>query len=267
MPNFRLLLEYDGSEFHGWQAQPAGQRTVQRCLADALADLAGHPVRVTGSGRTDAGVHAVGQVASVELALDLEPRAIRRALNARLPSDLAVLGVERVGAAFDARRDALGKLYRYRVWNGGERSPLRAASSAYVRGRLDLGAMREAAASLVGCRDFASFQAAGSGVVQTRRRLTRLAASGEPGAEIEFEVEGSGFLRHMVRNLVGTLLEVGQGRRPRDSMAALLAARDRSLAGPTAPARGLCLVAVRYAPAEIADPPGDRPVSIGKSGP
>ena len=154
---------------------------------------------------------------------------------------------ERVPAGFDAQRSARSKRYVYRLWNARHRSPLRAAQAAHVPRPLDLEAMRRAAADLCGEHDFSAFRAAGSTVRTSVRRLTRIGIEGEPGGEIRLIFEGEGFLRHMVRNLVGTLLEVGHGRRAPDSMPALLAGRDRGLAGPTAPAHGLCLEAVAYA--------------------
>jgi tRNA pseudouridine38-40 synthase len=249
---FKLTLEYDGAGFAGWQRQPAGQRTVQRVLEDALARLAGAPVRATGAGRTDAGVHAEGQVASAVLDTRLAPDALARALNGCLPSDVAVLRAEAAAEGFHARRDARGKVYRYAVWNAPARSPLRAARSLHHPRPLDLGAVRDATADLVGTHDFTSFRAAGSAVRTSVRTLHRLDLRGEPGGLLELEIQASGFLRHMARNLVGTLLEVGRGERPADGMAALLARRDRTAAGPTAPGHGLTLVRVIYADREPA---------------
>jgi len=243
---FRLLLEYDGSGFSGWQSQAGATRTVQEVLEAAFEQLDAGPARVTGSGRTDAGVHAEGQVAGVSLSRDFEPEALKRALNAILPADLAVLGVDRASADFDARRDATGKTYRYGVWNGRASSPLRSARWHHVAIPLDIVVMKQAAVELLGTHDFACFQAAGSDVVDTVRDLRRLEVAGRTGAEIVFLIEGSGFLWHMVRTLAGTLLEVGRGRRDPNSMGALLASRDRRQAGPTAPAKGLTLVSVEY---------------------
>jgi len=226
--------------------QPGGTRTVQGVLAEAFARLAQGPVAVHGAGRTDAGVHAAGQVASVRAWTRLAAPELLRALDAVLPADLAVRALERAPDGFHARRDARSKLYRYRLWTGATRAPLRERYALRVRPPLDLPAMREAAAALAGTHDFASFRAAGGSGRTSVRTLTRLAWQGEPGGELVLDVEGSGFLRHMVRNLVGTLLEVGRGRRRTDAIPALLAARDRRLAGPTAPARGLTLVRVDY---------------------
>ncbi|MGH0035348.1 MAG: tRNA pseudouridine(38-40) synthase TruA [Myxococcota bacterium] len=244
---FRLRIEYDGTDFEGWQVQKGDARTVQGSLCAALARLGRGPVRVVGAGRTDAGVHAEGQVAAARLATRLPPEALRRALNAHLPRDVGVLEVAPAAPDFDPRRAARRKLYRYQIWNGRDRSPLRARRWAPVHRRLEVGAMARAAAALEGRHDFTSFRAAGSSVKTSVRTLFRAEVAGEPGGEIVVELEGDGFLRHMVRNVVGTLVEVGHGARSPEGMPALLAARDRGLAGPTAPARGLTLVRVDLA--------------------
>ncbi|MDP6978306.1 MAG: tRNA pseudouridine(38-40) synthase TruA [Myxococcota bacterium] len=257
MRHFRLVLEYDGAGFEGWQIQPGETRTVQGALVQAAEKLAGGgEVVVRGSGRTDSGVHAAGQVASVALETDLDAEALLRALNGNLPRDVVIHELEACDEAFDPRRQAKTKSYAYAVWNGALRSPLRAARYVHVPAPLDLPAMREAAFILKGEHDFASFQAAGSDVENTVRTLHRIAISGDSGGEVFFEFEGSGFLRHMVRNLVGTLLEVGQGRREPGSMTGLLEARDRGLAGPTAPAHGLTLAWVEYPENDPGETPG-----------
>jgi len=253
MATFRLTLEYDGTDFEGWQAQPDGHRTVQGTLEEALAALFGEAVSSIGAGRTDAGVHAAGQVASFCVDTQLDVRTIANALNARLPADLVVLAVERAADDFYALRGTRAKCYRYVIWNGVLRSPLRARRSHWVRRPLDLERMRIAAKALEGEHDFSSFQATGSGGNHSVRTIRRIAVSGEPGDEVAIEVEGDGFLRHMVRNVVGTLVEVGLGARAPESVSGLLAARDRTQAGPTAPACGLTLLWVDYA--------GDRPRS------
>ncbi len=246
MTNFQLTLEYDGRGFAGWQRQTREIRTLQGVLETALERITGHPVRVIGSGRTDAGVHAEGQVASVRLETTLEPTQLRRALDGALPGDLAVREAVVAREGFHARFDARSKLYRYAIWNGVFRSPLRAARTWQIRCELDLAAMAEACLAFVGTHDFASFQAAGSPGRDTVRTLARLDLAGDAGAEIHLLVEGDGFLRQMVRTLAGTLVEVGLGRRPSDAMASILAARVRSRAGATAPAHGLTLVRVSY---------------------
>jgi len=251
MPVFRFVLEYDGTDFAGWQRQREGERTVQGVLEDALARVVGVRAAVIGAGRTDAGVHAEGQVASAELETVLAPETLARALNARLPCDVAVLEATLAPPGFHARYDARAKVYRYSIWNSRQPSPLRQRRFLTVRAPLDVEAMREAAQHLAGCHDFACFEtrpepAAGRAGRSTVRRLDRVELSGSAGGEIQLELEGSGFLRHMVRAIAGTLLEVGRARRAPESLPGLLAGRDRREAGPTAPARGLTLVRLRY---------------------
>ena len=246
MPNFRFTLEYDGAGFAGWQAQAGGERTVQDTFESAIERVTGRRLRVAASGRTDAGVHALGQVVSAHIDTELPPAALQRALNQILPDDLAVVSAERAADDFHARRSATGKLYRYRIWNAPIRSPLRASRAHWVPRELDVPAMSKAAEAFVGRHDFAALQAAGSEVESTVRTLARVEIEREPSGELVFWVEGDGFLRHMVRNLVGTLLEVGAGRRSIESMAELLASEDRRQAGPTAPAGALTLVRVFY---------------------
>jgi tRNA pseudouridine38-40 synthase len=261
VPNWRLVLEYDGTHFEGWQRQAGATRTVQGTLEAALAQVTGVAAGVHGAGRTDAGVHAEGQVANVRLETRLAPAELLRALDAVLPRDVVVRSLAVAPDAFHARRDALSKLYTYRLWTAPVRSPLRERTALWVPAPHDLDAMRRAAAALVGEHDFASFQAAGAPKRSTLRRMDRLEIAGVWGGEVAVHAEASGFLRHMVRNLIGTLLEVGRGRRSPDSMPALLAARDRGRAGPTAAPHGLTLVRVHYgdfsADSEgLAAPPG-----------
>jgi tRNA pseudouridine38-40 synthase len=246
VPNYRFTLEYDGAGFKGWQAQAGGQRTVQDEFEAAIERVTGHRLRVAAAGRTDAGVHAMGQVASARIQTDLPPATLQRALNRCMPKDLAVVAAERAADDFHARYSAVGKLYRYRVWNAATRSPLRSARAHWVARKLDAPAMSKAAEAFVGRHDFAALQAAGSEVESTLRTLKRLEVEQESPGELVFWVEADGFLRHMVRNLVGTLLEVGSGRRSIDSMTELLACGDRRRAGPTAPAAGLTLMRVFY---------------------
>jgi len=248
VPTFRFVLEYDGTDFAGWQAQAPGARTVQGVLEEVLARVLGAAVRVVAAGRTDAGVHAESQLASAELETALDAATLRRALNAVLPPDLAVRSLERAEPGFHAIRAARRKHYRYRVWNGTVRSPLRERTHQWVRAPLDLGAMGRAAAALVGRHDFAAFETRarehadpGHNSVRT---LFRAQVSGEAGGEVHLDFEGDGFLRYMVRSLAGTLLEVGRGVRPEADLPRILETRDRRCAGPTAAARGLLLVRV-----------------------
>lgn len=244
LPNWRLVVEYDGSAFAGWQRQAGGMRTVQGVLEETLARLATSRVAVIGAGRTDAGVHAEGQVANARAATRLAPDELLRAWNALLPPDVAILRLCRAPDDFHARRAARSKLYVYRLWTAEQRSPLRRRRMLWKRPPLDLDGLRAAAALLEGTHDFASFCAAGGDAHGTVRTVTRAEWIGAVGGELRFEIEGTGFLRHMVRNLVGSLLEVGRGRRPPEWIGELLEVRDRRGAGPTAPPHGLTLVAV-----------------------
>ncbi len=247
MRRFRLTLEYDGTDFFGWQVQPSG-RCVQGVVEDALREITGQWGRVTPAGRTDAGVHALGQVAHFDSETRLEPPAFGRALNAVLPRDVAALGLCVVPNDFHARHFATSKLYQFRILNRPEPSPVRARFSWHMRFPLDVAAMAEAAASVVGTHDFSAFRGAPGGVdedMRPRRTLYRLDVRAQED-EIRIEADGRSFLRHMVRNLTSTLVEVGQGRRPVSDMAKVLESRERANAAPTAPAHGLCLVQVRY---------------------
>lgn len=247
----RLTLAYDGTAYVGWQRQPNGT-SIQALVEQALEPIEGAPVAVVGSGRTDAGVHALGQVASVRLGHPLSTGALVRALNARLPEDVRVLDAAEAADDFSARFSATGKTYRYRILAQPLGDPFERRYAWHVPQPLDTAAMEAALAALPGERDFASFQAAGSSVASTVRCLTAAALSLEtrpPGRHVSViacEFSATGFLRHMVRNLVGTLVEVGAGRRSVASVAAALEARDRSAAGITAPPHGLFLVRVDY---------------------
>jgi len=246
----KLSISYDGTRFVGWQRQAEGE-SIQGLLEDALARFEGAPVIVHGAGRTDAGVHALGQVASVCLTCDHDTGALARGLNAQLPGDVRVTRVEEVAADFHARFSARSKTYRYVFRNAPLASPFERSYVWHLPERLDLEAMRVAAAALVGTHDFAAFQSAGSGVTETIRTITRSeflldAPDRDTDPRLAYEIEGDGFLRHMVRAVVGTLVEVGRGRRPPGSMEALLAGGSRADAGATAPAQGLFLVRVDY---------------------
>jgi tRNA pseudouridine38-40 synthase len=240
---YRLTIEYDGTEFHGWQLQPQA-RTVQGELEAALARLFGVPLRVAAAGRTDAGVHAAGQVVCFRAERPLAPAVVRRALNALTGPDLAVRAVDCVADVFDPRRHAASRRYAYRIWNRSEPSPFWRRYSWLVPRALDVGTMRSAADQLLGEHDFSSFRGAGCDAAHPRRRVLRSELVAE-GPLLTYEIEATAFLRHMVRNIVGTLAEVGLRQRPAD-LRPLLAARDRTRAGATAPAWGLCLVEVRY---------------------
>jgi len=246
---FRVTLEYDGTDFSGFQLQPNG-RSVQGVLEAALHQITRETRRVIPAGRTDAGVHARGQVAHFDCDTRLSPNDLQRGLNAVLPRDVAVLALEPAAPDFDARRDARAKLYVYRILNRPEPSPLRARSHLHLRAPLDLAAMAEAAKSLLGSHDFSAFRGAPGGVPEDespRRSLDRLEIV-PSGDELAIEARGRSFLRHMVRNIAGTLIEVGQRRRPPGEVAEVLESRERARAGPTAAAHGLCLERVFYDP-------------------
>ena len=240
----RLLLEYDGTDFAGWQRQD-GQRTVQGCLEDAVQAMTGVATFVRGAGRTDAGVHALGQVASFRTEARIPAPGFLRGLNSQLPPDIAVRELDEAPPDFDARRSARGKLYRYQIWNHPVRSPRAGRTSWHCRAPLDLEAMRAAAALLVGEHDFAAFRASDC-ERRTTVRLIRRFDIDRAGSLVSCEVEGTAFLKHMVRILVGTLVGVGRGGFAPEDVAEILRARDRTRAGVTAPARGLTLVRVDY---------------------
>jgi len=247
LPRLRLRLEYHGAHFQGWQIQPRGV-TVQGALEGALLELTGTSVRVIGAGRTDAGVHARGQVAHCDVPEGGPRESWQKALNAVLPAGVAVLEAALTSGDFHARHDACSKAYRYRILNRRAPSPLRAELTWHVRKRLDLDAMRSAAADLLGNHDFSAFRGAPGGAPsreRTERTLDRLEWVGE-GDELHLWAEGQSFMRYMVRNLAGTLVEIGLGKRPASEATRILASKDRSRAGRTAPAHGLCLEAVRY---------------------
>jgi tRNA pseudouridine38-40 synthase len=247
MRTLKLTIAYDGTNYVGWQRQINGV-SIQALIEDAFAPLAGAGERkltVAGAGRTDAGVHALAQVASVHLDSALDVDSVRRALNIRLPPDIRVHEVEDAPPGFHAQFHARGKSYRYRIVTAPIVSPFDRWFVWHAPGCRDVDAMRRAAAALIGRHDFRSFQARGSATIDTVRTIESLDLQVR-GDEIVIEVRGDGFLRHMVRAMAGTLAEVGAGSRPSDSMPAIIAAGDRQAAGPTAPAAGLTLVAVRY---------------------
>lgn len=241
---YKLTVEYDGTDYHGWQVQP-GTRTVQSVLEEATAKLFGEPIRVAAAGRTDAGVHAASQVVAFTTSQPRPVDTVLRALNALTPPDLSVRAAEVVEDSFDPRRAARSRVYRYRIWNARWPSPLWRRYAWHVARPLDAGRMAAAAQALLGEHDFSSFRAADCDALHPVRRIVRSQIE-TVEQQVIYTVEANAFLRSMVRNIVGTLVEIGSGRRDPAGMTALLAARDRTLAGRTAPACGLCLEQVKY---------------------
>ena len=241
---FKLVLAYDGSAYSGWQCQP-GRVTLQGTLERALAKITGEAVRVTASGRTDAGVHALGQVAAFDSDRPRTPQQVRDGLNAHLPPDVACVEAEVVADDFDPRRATKEKLYRYVFVDRPARAPLRRARAWHVRDRLDVEAMDRAAEALIGTHDFTSFRAAGCTANHPVRTIPSFRVE-RVGDEVHLLARGHGFLRHMVRNVVGTLVDVGRGRKNPDDMRRILESRNRALASATAPPHGLTLWRVGY---------------------
>jgi tRNA pseudouridine38-40 synthase len=252
VPTFKVTLAYDGTGLVGWQRQAHGT-SIQGLLEEALTTLDGRAVSVVGAGRTDAGVHALGQVASATLVRAMDPRTLMAALNAHLPSSVRVLAADEAPVDFHPRFHARTKTYTYRIWNAEALSPFERLYAWHLPAPiLHVEAMATAAEAIVGGHDFAAFQAAGSESSSTTRSM-HVSSVSRAGALVTYEVTGDGFLRHMVRNLVGSLVEVGRGKRSPAWLTEVLESRDRSRAGPTAPAGGLFLTRVDY------DAPGSRP--------
>ncbi|HET7451686.1 MAG TPA: tRNA pseudouridine(38-40) synthase TruA [Thermoanaerobaculia bacterium] len=257
MPNYKLIVEYDGTRYRGWQTQKNTDRTVAAVLDRAASDLFGEPVRMTGAGRTDAGVHALGQVANFRAAKRLAGAEIRYGINDRLPADVNVLSAEEVDAAFHARHDALSREYEYRI------SRVRTAFEKpfvwWVRDALDADAMGRAARQFTGDHDFASFCENPEGQTSTRVRVERCEIA-ELGAKILLRVEASHFLWKMIRRMTGTLVEIGRGTLPVEAVKTLLASRSAQPARWTAPPSGLFLARVVYGEGPRTRPAPTRPI-------
>jgi len=245
MPSFRITLAYDGTPFVGWQRQASGT-SVQGLVEDALREFDEDDVAVTGAGRTDAGVHALGQVAGFTLRRPTAADVVVRALNARLPPEVRVMAAEEVPPSFHARFDATSKTYRYRFATADVLSPFERAYAWHVPGALAVDAMGEAARFVEGHHDFAAFQTTGGVPGPTERVVSASTVVAAADGFVHYEVTGSGFLRHMVRAIAGTLVDIGRRRQGPEWMRDVIASRDRSQAGKTAPAHGLFLVRVGY---------------------
>lgn len=243
----RLVLSYEGTDFHGWQVQP-GRPTIQQAVSDALRAVLGMPVPIHGSGRTDAGVHAEGQVAHACLPRSLPWASLQKAVNAHLPPSIRLVELTEAPVRFHARHDAIGKLYRYRIYRPSVCPPFVRRYVLHYPYPLCEAAMFEVAGDFAGEHDFRAFATAPQGCEMPESTLRTLTLSSlrREGDELVYEVYGRGFLRHMIRNIVGFLLAVGRGNRSRADLAGAFAARSRQAAAATAPARGLVLVRVDY---------------------
>ena len=245
MTRIRLTLEYDGTGLVGWQRQANGP-SVQQHLEEALAEMLGGAVEVTGASRTDAGVHARGQVACFATERTIPLEGMRRGLNAILPPAIAVVDAAEVDESFHPRFSATGKHYRYTLWTRRDRSPFWRDRAWHRPRPLDLAAMAEAARPLLGEHDFAAFRASGCSARTTARRLDAIDITRPDPDRVTLDVRGNAFLRHMVRILTGTLVEIGEGRRAISEIPGILASQDRTRAGQTAPPQGLELLSVEY---------------------
>lgn len=243
--NFKLTIEYDGTRFHGWQRQK-GLPTIQEAVRDAILAVTQQTVPVFGSGRTDAGVHALGQVASFACDTRLAPATLQKALNSLLDDDIVVTDCQEVPLDFHAQYSTKSKTYQYRILNREIPAALCRRYAWHIKKPLEMKAMQAALPAIIGRHDFSSFEGVGSPRTSPERHVTEASFTAQPGGYIVFEITADGFLKHMVRNIVGTLVDVGLGRTAPEAVAAILAARDRSRAGATAPAHGLFLVRVCY---------------------
>ena len=260
-----LLVAYDGTKFHGWQTQP-GLRTVQEVIEQALRRVVRHQVQLVGSGRTDSGVHAAGHVSSFKTTCDIPPDRLRHAIGARLPKDISIVALRDVHPEFNARRSAISKLYRYRM-HAARNRPVENRAQRYTYHfweRLDLQAVRAGSKYLIGEHDFTSMTPSKTVRESMVRQVLRCDVERHLD-EVRIDVEGTGFLWRQVRTMVGTLLEIGRGRWSPEHVAKIIESRDRANAGPTMPARGLCLQWVRY-PAPLLVPPDRECASAEPSG-
>ena len=245
MRTIKLLIEYDGRNYLGWQVQPKGA-TLQGVLEEKLSFLTNEKIDLLGSGRTDAGVHALGQVAHFKTKSQLDVQTIQRALNSLLPSDIVVQKVEEVDEGFHARKQSKRKTYEYRILNRNIRSAFHRGYAWHIPQTLDITEMKKATRSLMGEHDFSSFQSVGSPKRTAVRKVTRAEWKQSRDGFLRFEIEANGFLKQMVRAIVGTLVEVGKRKITSNEFQKILDSRDRKNAGPTAPAHGLFLKEVKY---------------------
>lgn len=246
MRNIKLILEYDGTRYQGWQVQKRrASKTLQETIEQALQKVMQEKIRLVASGRTDAGVHALGQVAHFQTESDIRLDKLHRALNSLLPGDISVLRVEECGIRFHSRFDAKSKIYRYTILNRNSRSALQRDTAYFFPYPLNLRRMRKEAAWLLGRHDFKSFQAADKKERSSIRTIKQIKIV-KRGPLIQIDIEANGFLTHMARNIVGTLIEIGRGKFLTGSMRKILRSKDRKQAGTCVPAKGLCLLEVKY---------------------
>ena len=245
MRNIKLTIEYDGTNYLGWQVQPRGL-TIQGMIEEKLAVLTGEKIHLIAAGRTDSGAHALNQVADFKTKSRIGVHSIQKALNSMLPADIVIKTVEEANEGFHARRDAKSKVYQYRILNRDIRSAFDREYAWYVRQRLDLKMMKKATKALLGEHDFSSFRSVGTPTKTAVRRIFRAAWKEDRAGFLRFEIEATGFLKQMVRAIVGTLAEVGKSKIDIEGFRNILKSRDRRLAGPTAPAHGLFLKEVKY---------------------
>jgi tRNA pseudouridine38-40 synthase len=244
--NFKLIIEYDGTVYHGWQRQKA-DITIQSTIEDTLNRMTGKRVTLIGSGRTDAGVHAKGQVANFLCDTSLTAETFQRGLNALLPDDIVINACNEVSPQFHSRYDALSKMYQYTILNRRIPKAIGRQYAWHISYPLNVNAMRAALMQLVGTHDFKSFEGSGSPRSHTVRDVMSADWADSPAGELIFSITANGFLKHMVRNIVGTLVDVGRGVISPEAVQAILVSGDRATAGATAPAHGLCLMHVGYA--------------------
>ena len=252
MRNFRLIVEYDGTDYNGWQIQDRNQKrkggrvkTIQGILGDALFKLFSKKIKLISSSRTDSGVHAKAHIANFRVSTEMPPLQIKKALNSLLPGDMVIKKIEGVTLNFNAQYDALSKIYRYVICNQDYVSPFARRYVYHFRQPLDVSIMKKEAKALLGTHDFTAFKSSGEKAIDCKRTIKKLQVR-KKNKFIEIYIEADGFLYNMVRNIVGTLIEIGRGKFPAGSMKKILKNKERQAAGPTVPAKGLWLISVKY---------------------
>ena len=245
LKNFKIIIEYDGTRYHGWQRQ-ADDRTIQQEIENALSTMTAGRITLYGSGRTDAGVHAFGQVANFLCQTDLSAAVFQKGLNSILPDDIVIKDCRLVGEEFHARYDVKSKIYHYRIINRNLPPAIGRQYAWFIRRKLDPAAMRSAISHIIGSHDFKSFEGTGSPRSHTTRSIMAADLIEQEDGAVIFGIEADGFLRYMVRNIVGTLVDVGLGKTSPAKIQQILESKDRTKAGATAPPRGLCLMEVKY---------------------